>query len=29
MDKCKREVRIVDFAIPGDVRVCEKEIEKK
>ena len=28
VDKCKREVRIVDIAIPGDARVCEKEIEK-
>ena len=28
MDKCKREVRIVDIAIPGDARVGEKEIEK-
>ena len=28
VDKCKREVRIVDIAIPGDSRVCEKEIEK-
>ena len=28
VDKCKREVRIVDTAIPGDSRVCEKEIEK-
>ena len=26
--KCKREVRIVDIAIPVDARVCEKEIEK-
>ena len=28
VDKRKREVKIIDIAIPGDVRVCEKEIEK-
>ncbi|XP_063593739.1 uncharacterized protein LOC134770710 [Penaeus indicus] len=28
VDKQKREVKIIDIAIPGDVRVCEKEIEK-
>ena len=26
--KSKREVRIVGIAMPGDVRACEKEIEK-
>ena len=24
----KKEVKIIDVAIPGDVRVCEKELEK-
>ena len=28
VDKCKREVKIVDIAILGDARVCEKEIEE-
>jgi len=28
VDKWKRKVRIGDIAIPGDARVCEKEIEK-
>ena len=28
VDGCKKEVRIVDIVIPGDARVCEKEIEK-
>ena len=28
VDKQKREVKIIDIVIPGDVRVCEKEIEK-
>ena len=28
VDKQKREVKIIDVAIPGDVRVCEKELEK-
>ena len=28
VDKCKSEVRIDDIAIPGDSRVCEKEVEK-
>ena len=28
VDKCKREVRIIDIAIPSDARVCEKEREK-
>ena len=28
VDKCRREVRIVDIAIPGDSGVCEKEVEK-
>ena len=27
-DKGKKEVKIIDVAIPGDVRVCEKELEK-
>ena len=28
VDKKKKEVKIIDVAIPGDVRVCEKELEK-
>ena len=28
MDKQKREVKIVDIAIPADARVCEKELDK-
>ena len=28
VDKQRREVNIIDVAIPGDVRVCEKELEK-
>ena len=28
VDKEKREVKIIDVAIPGDARVCEKELEK-
>ena len=28
VDKQKREVKIIDIAIPGDVRVYEKELEK-
>ena len=28
LDKQKREITIIDMAIPGDVRVCEKGIEK-
>ena len=28
VDKQRREVKIIDVAIPGDVRVCEKELEK-
>ena len=28
LDKHKREVKIIDVAMPGDVRVREKELEK-
>ena len=28
VDKKKKEIKIIDVAIPGDVRVCEKELEK-
>ena len=28
MDKISKEVKVIDIAIPGDVRVCEKELEK-
>ena len=28
VDKLQKEVKIIDVAIPGDVRVIEKEIEK-
>ena len=28
VDKQRREVKIIDVAIPGDVRACEKELEK-
>jgi len=28
VDKLQKEVKIIDVAIPGDVRVLEKEIEK-
>ena len=28
VDKKNKEVKIIDVAIPGDVRVCEKELEK-
>ena len=28
VDKQKREVKIIDVAIPGDVRVCEKELKR-
>ena len=28
VDKQNREAKIIDVAIPGDVRVCEKELEK-
>ena len=28
VDKQRGEVKIIDVAIPGDVRVCEKELEK-
>ena len=28
VDNAKREVRIVDIAVPGDVRVFEKNIER-
>ena len=28
VDKQRREVKIIDVAIPGDVRVCEKELGK-
>ena len=28
VDKCRREVRVVDIGIPGDARVYEKEIKK-
>ena len=28
MDKTSKEVKVIDIAIPGDVRVCEKELEK-
>ena len=29
VDKLQKEVKIIDAAIPGDIRVLEKEIEKK
>ena len=28
LDKKRKEVKIIDIAMPGDVRVCEKELEK-
>ena len=28
LDKTSKEVKIIDIAIPGDVRVCEKKLEK-
>ena len=28
LDKGKKEVKIIDIAIPGDVRVFEKELER-
>ena len=28
LDKTSKEVNVIDIAIPGDVRVCEKELEK-
>ena len=28
LDKTSKEVKVIDIAIPGDVRVCEKELEK-
>ena len=28
LDKTSKEVKAIDIAIPGDVRVCEKELEK-
>ena len=28
VDKVQKEVKLIDVAIPGDVRVPEKEIEK-
>ena len=28
LDKTSKEVKVIDTAIPGDVRVCEKELEK-